>query len=297
MTPAAPSDTDAFLQYARRGRTAWWRYLLAGPLACALWFGAVTGLGVAAVRLGWLSKATVRGLVAPSHPVVFFLGNGLVFGALLAAFAVAVRLIQAKRFGEVAGAWRWRLFAVGAATWLAISLAGALADLAMDRHAFTLTLSPATGPMALAAAVGLGLQTLTEEWVFRGWLTQGLFLAFGRRALPAAVVSGLMFGALHIPNGWPQAAGAVVFGVAAALIAVRTGGVAFTYGLHLVNNLFGAVVIVSASDVFNGAPAIFTEHAVRLAWADVAFEAVGVALAAAVAWRATRWAGGWAAPG
>ena len=43
---------------------------------------------------------------------------------------------------------------------------------------------------------------------------------------------------MHIPNGWPQFANAVLFGVLTALIAIRTGGIAFTYGMHLVNNLF-----------------------------------------------------------
>jgi membrane protease YdiL (CAAX protease family) len=84
------------------------------------------------------------------------------------------------------------------------------------------------------------------------------------------MLSGLAFATLHIPNGWPQAASAAAFGVITALIAMRTVGIAFTFGLHLVNNLFGAVIVVSANDVFRGSPALFTQATPHLMWLDAA---------------------------
>jgi membrane protease YdiL (CAAX protease family) len=128
------------------------------------------------------------------------------------------------------------------------------------------------------------VQTLTEEWIFRGWLTQALLLATKRPA-PTALLSGVLFAALHIPNGWPQAASALVFGVVTALIAMRTGGIAFTWGMHVVNNLFGAAVVVSANDVFKGAAGLITQNTPRLQWADVAAELIGLGLMLALAWR------------
>ncbi len=117
------------------------------------------------------------------------------------------------------------------------------------------------------------MQTFTEELIFRGWLTQGLLL-WTRRPAVAAVIAGLLFGLLHIPNGLPQAAGATLFGVAMSLVAIRTGGIAFTWGLHLVNNLLGAVVVVSSGDVFAGAPGLFTQTTPQLMWWDAAVEGV-----------------------
>jgi hypothetical protein len=84
-----------------------------------------------------------------------------------------------------------------------------------------------------------------------------------------AVVSGLIFASLHIPNGIPEAANAVVFGIVTALIVMRTGNLAFTYGLHLVNNLFGAILVVSSSDVLHGSPGVFTQATPDLMWMDV----------------------------
>lgn len=112
---------------------------------------------------------------------------------------------------------------------------------------------------------------------FRDYITQALLLVLGR-SLAAAVASGILFGALHIPNGVPQAANALVLSVALSLIAVRTGSLAFGWGLHLVNNMFGAVVVVSASDVFHGSPGLFTQTAPQLLWWDVVAACVATVL-------------------
>jgi membrane protease YdiL (CAAX protease family) len=278
------SAASAFVDFARRGRTAWWLYPLTLVAALALWIGLVVGVTLAANAAGLAPLALAREMTSPAHPVVFFLGTGATFGSLLLAFAIAARLIQAKRFGEIAGAFHWRLFGAGALAWVVVGSLSALADFALTPSGFSLTASAATLPLAAAAAVGLGLQTLAEEWVFRGWLTQGLLLAT-RRPWLTALLSGAMFAALHIPNGGPQAASALVFGVVTALIAMRTGGVAFTWGMHLVNNLFGAAVVVSANDVFKGAAGLFTQNTPQLQWVDVAAELVGLGLMLALAWR------------
>ena len=123
------------------------------------------------------------------------------------------------------------------------------------------------------------MQTFAEEFVFRGFASQGLLLAT-RRVLPTALISGLLFGALHIPNGPSQAVSATIFGIVLSVIAIRTGGIAFTYGLHLVNNLFGAVVVASNNDAFHGSPALFSQNTPQLMWWDTA---IGVAALVAVA--------------
>lgn len=278
-TPPRP-PAGVFETFAACGKTAWWRYLLAFATGFCLWFVGLVAITIANLRFGWLPKDVTAELTSPAHPVGFYLANGVLFALLTGALALAARWIQKKRFMDVVGLWRWRLFGAGAAIWTAVLILGTLADYLLQPHGFSLTASARTWPLLWVALAGLGAQTFTEEWIFRGWLTQGLYLATGRRALPAAVISGLLFGAAHIPNGGPQALSAVVFGIAAALIAIRTGGIAFTWGLHLVNNLFGAVVVVSASDVLRGSPGLFSQHTSGLDWWDVAVEAAGVIVVA-----------------
>jgi membrane protease YdiL (CAAX protease family) len=275
---------DAYLDYARRGLNAWWRYLATIVIALVVWIALDVAI-VVGLMVSRLMPANVAGeLTKPSHPVLFFGGNGLAFATVIAAFVIAMRLIQRKRFGDVIGEWRWSRFAAGLGIWTACLVATTLADFLLRPGGFRWSASGGTAVLAVAALVGLGVQTFAEEFVFRGYLTQGLLLAT-RRPLAASVLSGLLFGALHIPNGIPQALNAAVFGVVAALIAIRTGGIAFTWGLHLINNLFGAVIVVSASDVFNGSPGLITQSTPGLIWWDLI---AGVAVLAAPLWLVLR---------
>jgi membrane protease YdiL (CAAX protease family) len=285
----------AYLDYARRGLNAWWRYLLTIVAALVIWvvLDVVIVVGLTVSRL--MPAGIAAEMTKPSHPVVFFIANGLAFATVIAAFVIAIRLIQRKRFGDVIGAWRWSRFAAGLGVWTACLVATTLADFLLRPGGFRWSASGATAALAVSAFVGLGVQTFAEEFVFRGYLTQGLLLAT-KRPLVASVLSGLVFGALHIPNGIPQALNAVLFGAVAALIAIRTGGIAFTYGLHLINNLFGAVVVVSASDVFNGSPGLITQSTPGLIWWDLV---AGVAVLAVPLWlvlRSTREGPGSEAP-
>jgi len=152
-----------------------------------------------------------------------------------------------------------------------------LVDYIVRPKGFHWSANQQTVSLVLAALFGLTIQTFTEEFVFRGYLTQGLLLAT-KRPIVTAVISGIIFGLLHIPNGGPEWANATVFGVITALIAIRTGGIAFTFGMHLINNLFGAIFVVSSSDVFHGAPGLFTQTTPDLMWWDLALGVAALAL-------------------
>jgi len=270
----------SYLDYARRGRNAWWRYLLTIALALAVGIALEVAIVIGLILMHLAPREFATELLKPAHPVVFFAGNGVAFAVILAAFAAAIRLVQKKTPADVIGEWRWGRFAAGLGLWTACLVLLTLADFLIRPGGFSWTASGRTPALALASLFGLGVQTFAEEFVFRGYLTQGLLLATKRPA-PAAILSGLVFGAMHIPNGGPQWANATLFGFVAALIAIRTGGIAFTFGVHLINNLFGAVVVVSAGDVFNGAPGLVTQSTPGLMWWDVG---LGAAMLAVPAW-------------
>ena len=276
-----------YLDYAARGRNAGWRYVLALVLGFVLAIVA-GGLALLPLQLGgvlpgdWMVAAQ-----DPGQPVSFFLFNGAVFGLLLLGVALAVGWVQKKRPADLLGWWSWRLFGLGAAIWLVALTVAALIDFAIAPSGFRFSASPETLTLALAALVGLAIQTFAEEYIFRGHITQGLMLAT-QKPLLAALLSGLIFGAVHIPNGAPQAASATIFGVILALIAIRTRGIAFTSGLHLVNNVFGAVVLVSAGDAFRGSPALFSQDTPHLMWWDMGVGSVALVLVGLLL-RGARW--------
>ena len=273
-----------FLEFASRGKNAGWRYLLATALAFLMALALGTMVIVALMLAHRFPADLSVQILHPTRPVTFFVTVGAMFGVLLGGFVAAARLVQGKRFGDIIGAWDWRLFACAVALWLAVQCLAALIDYWLHPHDFQITASAATGRLAIWAFGGLAIQTFAEEFIFRGYLTQALVLAT-RRTIPAALISGLIFGALHIPNGTPQALWATFFGVIAALITIRTGGLAFSYGLHLANNLFAGMVVVSADDVFNGIPGVITQSTPQgMGW-DMA---VGVVAMLGALWLANR---------
>jgi uncharacterized protein len=259
---------NAFLEFASRGRNAWWRYIVALVLACLLAFTALVLLSLILPALHLLPPGIVAELTQPKNPLIFFPWIAVSFGAFGIGLAVAVAIIQRKRPGDVIGQWRWRLFFWGLGVWSIVECVLVIVDVLIAPKGFSVSVNSGTAVLAVSALIGLFVQTFAEEFIFRGYITQGILLAL-KKPLPAAIVSGLLFGAVHIPNGLQQALNAVVFGIVCSLIAIRTGGIALTCGLHLTNNYFGAVVVVSAGDVFKGSPGIVTQNTPQLTWWDL----------------------------
>jgi len=272
--PLSYQNTD-FQARADHGLNHWWRFavtvlwsfLVQIVLVVAVFFAIVLGAGVPANTLIAASKD------ATTEPLWFFVIVGVSFAAWLIGIWSGARLFHKKPASDYLSGWRWPLFVIGAGAWTAVLIGDELADylLKPSGFAFKGSLTPALIAVTVAS---IAIQTFTEEVIFRGYVTQGL-LHWLKRPVPAAIASGLLFGACHIPNGVPQAINAAALGIALALIAIKTGSLAFGYGLHLVNNLFGSLIVVSATDVFKGAPGLFTQSTPSLDLFDL-----GVSIAA-----------------
>lgn len=267
---------DLYLSHAKRGRNGWWRYILT----------AVSGLAFAMLALAFLSTGLAlshllpldlaRQIQSPANPWIFFSAIAVVFAALGGGLAAAAALIQRKRPADIIGTWHWRLALNGLLLWLAVQAILSGIDFAIAPTGFSWA-GRVTPLLALGTFGAILVQTFTEEFIFRGFVTQGILLAL-RRPLPAACLSGLLFGAMHIPNGWPQAINAAWFGIVSALIAIRSGGIALTTGIHLANNYFGAMGVVSGSDVFKNSPGLLTQNTPQLQWWDLGLAVLALAI-------------------
>jgi membrane protease YdiL (CAAX protease family) len=277
---APPGSGPAlFLAFARRGKPGGWRYpavILAGlVLAILVGVAILTALMVARVL-----PLDAKALQDPRQTGPYFTMVSVTFGVLLLGVWAAARLLQGKSFGDIVGRWRWSLVAKGFGVWLVVVVLSVLADFLLRPQGFTLSPDLRAPGFILWVAPALAIQTFAEEFIFRGVITQGLVRAF-KRPWVACLVSGLIFGAAHIPNGAPSAISATVLGVVLAYMALETGGLALGWGLHLVNNLFAGIVVVSSGDVFHGAHGLIYQNTPGLEGFDVAFN---IAAPLAVAW-------------
>jgi membrane protease YdiL (CAAX protease family) len=125
------------------------------------------------------------------------------------------------------------------------------------------------------------LQAAAEEIFFRGYLMQAL------GSLVAApwfgvVVSSVVFALFHGTQNLPLFVDRLAFGLLAALLVWRTGGLEAGIAAHVVNNIFAYVVAGLTTS-------IATIRAVReITWADAAFDVGGFALFAVLAYLVSR---------
>jgi len=205
----------------------------------ALTSAGLTLLAVSLAFLHLLPPGIAAELQQPQHPGVFFSGIAVVFAALTGGLMASHRdpsRTSARVY--VIGRWRWPLYFWGPRHLDRSSMcagsdrphhrAARLCDNRRWRH---------TRACPLRAARP-GCPDISEEFLFRGYVHPGVFCWRSSGPLPAAILSGLLFGALHIPNGLIQTINAVIFGIVCSLIAIRTGGIALTCGIHLANNWF-----------------------------------------------------------
>ncbi|ESQ74123.1 CPBP family intramembrane glutamic endopeptidase [Asticcacaulis sp. AC402] len=256
-----------FLDYAARGKNNGWRYVLGWILALSVGTVVAVVIAIPAVLLTGRPLEVAQQMQSPQNPVLFFGFLALVFGALLLGFVAVVPLLHGKTPRDIVGRWDWPGFFTGGLVWLAVLTVMTGIDYLLRPAGFTWTAERLSVTAVAVTCLALAIQTFAEEYIFRGYLTQGLLLAT-KQPMTASLISGLIFGACHIPNGLPQAVWATFFGVVLALVAIRTGGLAFGFALHMVNNIFGAVVVVSDNDVFKNAPALLTQRTPDLMWWD-----------------------------
>jgi membrane protease YdiL (CAAX protease family) len=104
-------------------------------------------------------------------------------------------------------------------------------------------------------AVCLPFQVLFEELLFRGFIFQGLAKRT-KSAIFAVIVSGIMFGMMHIGNPEVKSEGVgllgiyIILGVSISLMAWLDQGIEIAFGFHLANNFITGILVTSEDQAF-----------------------------------------------
>lgn len=110
-------------------------------------------------------------------------------------------------------------------------------------------------PLLLVSVIMLSIQTTCEELIFRSYLLQGLKNRL-KSNKAAVLISGIMFGAIHIGNPEIQAIGYhiliyyVAVGIFLGLITLFDNGMELAIGYHAANNIFAAIVVTNDWQAF-----------------------------------------------
>jgi membrane protease YdiL (CAAX protease family) len=242
MTLVSPAFA-AYLAPARP-RPALWRLLAGLALISVVYVAGNAGaLGLLAVLRGREAAGTLTAKLAIASTPATVLILLATFAPLALGTALAARLLHRRSLASLIGPRRRviRDFGRAALTVLAvyapmIGLWVLLFDSLPNLPAgLWLALLPLT-------CLGIAVQTLAEELVFRGYMVQQLAVRFAAPViwvgLPALAFAGLHFDPGRMGGAAPLA---VAFALGFALIATdltrRTGSLGAAWGMHFANNL------------------------------------------------------------
>jgi hypothetical protein len=109
--------------------------------------------------------------------------------------------------------------------------------------------------LAVIAIVMVPLQTSFEEYLFRGYLMQGLGILSKTRWVPL-IITSVVFGGLHYFNPEVEKMGPIIMiyyigtGFFLGIITLMDEGLELALGFHAANNLVGALLVTSDWTVF-----------------------------------------------
>ena len=104
--------------------------------------------------------------------------------------------------------------------------------------------------LCIIAILLVPLQTSFEEYMFRGYLMQGLGVITKRRWVPL-ILTSLVFGSLHIANPEVEKLGYVIMiyyigtGLFLGIMTLMDEGMELAIGFHAANNLFTALLVTA----------------------------------------------------
>ena len=145
----------------------------------------------------------------------------------------------------------WKRFWFAFLFWGIISSALVLVDhyTSPENYVFNFELVPFL-ILAVIAIVLVPLQTSFEEYLFRGYLMQGIGVLCKNRWLPL-IITSVAFGLLHIANPEIEKLGYILLvhyigtGFFLGIITLMDEGLELALGFHAANNLFTALLVTA----------------------------------------------------
>ncbi|MES2587561.1 MAG: CPBP family intramembrane glutamic endopeptidase [Bacteroidota bacterium] len=109
--------------------------------------------------------------------------------------------------------------------------------------------------LCIISFIFVSIQTLFEEVLFRGFLLQGFLISFPKKWM-AILASSLLFALMHFNNPEIKIFGSwilvyyLITAIFLASITLLGKGIELAFGFHLVNNLFGTLILTNNWQVF-----------------------------------------------
>lgn len=258
--------TQSYLDLAKQGKNNWWRYLVGTLLILFIW--QVLGSAIAIIYLYFVLG------VPPQEWAVFFkspsvgayITINISFVFLCLAIFLVVRWLHQRKFHTLIGAdarVNFKRLLSGFGVWLLLQAILTGVGFLLEPHNYEFTFKPTQWLSLLPLALILTpIQTSAEEFLFRGYLLQGLGCITKKWFLLISI-SSLLFMLLHLANPELQR-GAVwvslsyfAWGAFFSLVTLKDNRLELALGVHAANNLYVAL-FTNTKDSALPSPAMWT---------------------------------------
>lgn len=250
-----------FIEQAFKSKTDWWRYLV-GLIIVFLAWQIIGGLPLMVAIIFEMGpeiltmteqEDMMKILQVLDSNLAFFLLL-LMFAVGLAALFVVIRFLHQQPIVEATTSRRkldWGRFFFGFSLVAIFTIVATVIDynLRPEDFIWNFELVPFI-ILASIAVVMVPLQTSFEEYLFRGYLMQGLGVMARNRWFPLLITS-VLFGSLHLWNPEVEKLGNVIMvyyigtGLLLGVMTLMDEGLELALGFHLGNNLVGALLITA----------------------------------------------------
>ncbi|HYQ58509.1 MAG TPA: CPBP family intramembrane glutamic endopeptidase [Draconibacterium sp.] len=162
--------------------------------------------------------------------------------------------------------FRWKRFWLGVVVWGLIMLVLFFAQLFISPEELEFRFDPAAFiPLVFVAVLLIPIQSGTEEFIFRGYLAQGV-AGWTKHVWAVILIPSVLFALMHGLNPevkehgfWMMMPSYFVFGVAFAIAAVLDDGIELAIGIHAINNTLGALLVTSKESALQ-VPSLFYQQ-------------------------------------
>jgi len=248
-----------YIAQAYKGLHEWWRYLVGLIIIFIAWqiVGMIPLTIVVIIKS--LEVGTTPIEISQIHDL---LGSNLFLFLMLLSFAfglfgviVASKLLHNQSFLKLTTARKkidWKRFWFIFILWGTISSSFVLIDyffFTPENYVLNFKLQPFLILCAIAILL-IPLQTSFEEYLFRGYLMQGIGVLVKNKWLPLLITS-VTFGLMHIANPEVAKLGyiSMVFyigtGLLYGVVTLMDDGLELALGFHAANNLFTALLVTA----------------------------------------------------
>lgn len=286
---ALPPPGALYTQILRGETYTWWRSALGVILGLCLFLVMTTVVRQLVVFIGWAAapkeqefNAFFSAAMGFEFPLGMLAANLAIFSAIPISWLVMALVHQVKPrwLSSVRPRLRWRylLLCLGVA---AVALNAVVLLSVWLGPAVHFQPQPGFWGFLVVIILTSPLQAAAEEYFFRGYLMQ----AFGsvvRQPWFGVLASSLVFAAFHGSQNLPLFIDRFAFGLVAALLVLKTGGLEAGIAAHVINNICAYTMAGLTSSI------AAVSQVKTLGWADAAFDVGGFALFAVLAWLLAR---------